>query len=440
MSDRPNFLFFITDQHRADYLGCAGHPVLKTPHIDSIAARGRRFDRFHVASPVCMPNRASLMTGRMPSAHGARHNGIPLSLMANTFTDLLSAAGWRTALIGKSHLQNMTPNPPMMPRPEYPADYAAPPAAMDEARRVAAEDRPYDQENPKRWPNGEFAPMTLPFYGFDHVDLCTEHGDKVGGHYYHWLHQHHDDPDSLRGPDNCLPHDYVCPQAYRTAVPAELYPTAYIEEKSLEYLDARAGDEDDKPFFAMVSFPDPHHPFTPPGKYWGMYSPDEMTLPPSFDHGNKPLQPHVAWSHQQRDAGTALRSQQNAFAVTEREAREAMALTCDMIAMIDDAVGAILARLAEHGMADNTVVVFTTDHGDFLGDHQMMLKGPAHYQGLIRVPFIWADTPDRASVGASDAISHPPSSIARDWFPITASRDTACCPPSPARTTTPKRC
>ena len=130
MSDRPNFLFFITDQHRADYLGCAGHPVLKTPHIDSIAARGRRFDRFHVASPVCMPNRASLMTGRMPSAHGARHNGIPLSLMANTFTDLLSAAGWRTALIGKSHLQNMTPNPPMMPRPEYPADYAAPPAAI----------------------------------------------------------------------------------------------------------------------------------------------------------------------------------------------------------------------------------------------------------------------------------------------------------------------
>ena len=64
---RSNFLLFITDQHRADFLGCYGHPVLRTPHIDSIAARGTAFDRFYVASPVCMPNRASLMTGRMPS-------------------------------------------------------------------------------------------------------------------------------------------------------------------------------------------------------------------------------------------------------------------------------------------------------------------------------------------------------------------------------------
>ena len=81
-----------------------------------------------------------------------------------------------------------------------------------------------------------------------------------------------------------------------------------------------------------------------------------------------------------------------------------MALTCGMIAMIDDAVGTILARLEEHGLAKNTVVVFTSDHGDFLGDHRLMLKGPVHYQGLIRVPFIWADTSDRATVGTSDAM------------------------------------
>ena len=72
MPARPNFLLFITDQHRADYLGCYGHPLLKTPNIDSIAARGTRFARFYVATPVCMPNRATLMTGRMPSVHGAR--------------------------------------------------------------------------------------------------------------------------------------------------------------------------------------------------------------------------------------------------------------------------------------------------------------------------------------------------------------------------------
>src|SRR2546430_4470385 len=82
MSERPNFILFVTDQHRADFLGCYGHPVLRTPHIDSIAADGTMFGRFYVASPVCMPNRASLMTGRMPSVHGVRSNGVPLSMQA----------------------------------------------------------------------------------------------------------------------------------------------------------------------------------------------------------------------------------------------------------------------------------------------------------------------------------------------------------------------
>jgi arylsulfatase A-like enzyme len=91
---RPNFLFIITDQHRADYLGCYGHPILKTPNIDSIAARGTRFERFYVATPVCMPNRATLVTGRMPSLHGVRSNGLPLSLQSNTFVDVLRAGGY----------------------------------------------------------------------------------------------------------------------------------------------------------------------------------------------------------------------------------------------------------------------------------------------------------------------------------------------------------
>src|SRR5690554_1715111 len=97
---RPNFLFIITDQQRADYLGCYGHPVLKTPNIDSLAERGVRFNRCYVNTPICMPNRASLMTGRMPSAHGVRHNGIPLDPDSNTFVHLLREAGYRTALVG----------------------------------------------------------------------------------------------------------------------------------------------------------------------------------------------------------------------------------------------------------------------------------------------------------------------------------------------------
>lgn len=401
MSDRPNILFIITDQHRADHLGCGGHPILLTPNIDSIAERGRRFDRFYVANPVCMPNRATLMTGRMPSVHGVRHNGIPLSLRSNTFVELLSASGYSTALMGKSHLQNMTGHPPMMPRHEVPEGCTPPPNELAEALKPVPNDGQYDQELPSRWESGEFAAMTLPFYGFDHVDLCTGHGDQVGGHYFHWLSQRHSDPNALRGDDNALPHDYVCPQAYRTSVSEELYPTRYVEEKTLEYIDARAADG--VPFFAMASFPDPHHPFTPPGKYWGMYDPADMVLPRSFELVNDPP-PHLAWAYAARDEGSAQTNSQNAFAVDERETREAMALTCGMIAMIDDAVGAILARLQEHGLAKNTVVVFTSDHGDFLGDHRLMLKGPVHYQGLVRVPFIWADTPDRTTVGTSDAL------------------------------------
>ena len=110
MSDhsRPNFLFIMTDQHRWDWLGCAGHPVVKTPNIDALAAAGTRFSNFHVTSPVCMPNRASFMTGRYPSTHGLRYNGCVLPANTNCFTDVLAAAGYRTASIGKSHLQPFT--------------------------------------------------------------------------------------------------------------------------------------------------------------------------------------------------------------------------------------------------------------------------------------------------------------------------------------------
>src|SRR4051812_28818999 len=166
----PNFLLFITDQHRADFLGCYGHPVLRTPHIDSIAARGTAMDKFYVASPVCMPNRASLMTGRMPSAHGVRANGIPLSRDSVTFVDLLAAAGYRTALVGKSHLQNFTGAGPLFTPPSPAEDLRKPPANFAQARNVGLSGPRYDEENPKEWNAGKRS-VTTPFYGFQHVDL-----------------------------------------------------------------------------------------------------------------------------------------------------------------------------------------------------------------------------------------------------------------------------
>ncbi len=391
MAKRPNFLLFITDQHRADHLGCYGNTIVGTPHIDSIAAKGERFDRFYVATPICMPNRSTLMTGRMPSLHGSRHNGIPLSLSATTFVDILAAGGWRTALMGKCHLQSMTATKPTLGMPEVkPEDVLAPEELREADKTILGHGR-YDQELRNKWAEEPEHELDLPYYGFEHVDLCVGHGDKMTGHYGRWLAERHANPDRLVGPDNQLPgNSYTAPQAWRTAVPEELYPTAYVAERTCAWLDDHAALGGDAPFFIQCSFPDPHHPFTPPGKYWDMYDPGDIPLPPSF-HSNREVPPHLAAIHGERDNQSANKTGQRAIAVTEQEAREAIALTYGQITMIDDRIGQVLAKLDELGLARDTVVIFTTDHGDFMGDHQLLLKGALHYQGLVRVPFIWAD-------------------------------------------------
>lgn len=389
---RPNFLLIITDQQRADYLGCAGHRVLKTPNIDRIAAGGVRFDKFYVANPVCMPNRSTLMTGRMPSSHGVRSNGIPLSTEWNTFADLLRANGYSTGLVGKSHLQNFTGMPAMQTREQEQRDRPLPEGDLAEARRPE-DPALYRNEEPGTWEDPNFT-LPLPFYGFDHVDLCTLHGDMVGADYRRWLDAKGVDSSTLVGRRNQLAHDYSCPQAWRTAVPEALYPSAFIAERTIERLDAYVGDGSgmSDPFFLMMSVPDPHHPFTPPGRYWDLYRPEDAVVPESFyNTGNNPP-PTLRWAYEERIEGKATRDRgQFLFVVNEKEVREAIALTYGMMACVDDAVGRVLNHLDELGLAENTVVIYTSDHGDFLGDHRLLLKGPIHFQSLIRVPFLWRD-------------------------------------------------
>ena len=116
--------------------------------------------------------------------------------------------------------------------------------------------------------------------------------------------------------------------------------------------------------------------------------------------------PNVAWAYGKREDGSQVTTSQNLFATqNEDELRQSMALTCGMISMIDDSVGQILQKLEELGLAENTVVIFTSDHGDLLGDHQLILKGPIHYNGLIRVPFIWADPENEGKTGTTSAVS-----------------------------------
>ena len=385
MSKPPNFILFITDQQRADFLGCYGHPVLRTPHIDSIAAKGTRFSRFYVASPVCMPNRASLMTGRMPSVHGVRSNGIPLSMQAVTFVELLRDAGYRTALVGKSHLQNFTAWPPIVKRPPPHAGYSEPSADLVEALRNYFRQAAYEQETPEYWRAND-ARVQTPFYGFEQVSLVRAHGEDGGADYTRWLTERDPKVTALLG--HPLPHDYTVPQAYRTALPAELYPTAFIAEQAQAFLQAADGGQ---PFFLMVSFPDPHHPFNPPGKYWDMYRPEQFAVPEAFKRNDWRPPPLVRNIIAEREAGAAKLDGMNTISVSAREAQEARALTCGMIACIDDAIGRVLHALEQFGRRGETVVMFTSDHGDHLGDHRLLLKGAEQYQSIVRVPFIWCD-------------------------------------------------
>jgi len=392
MDTRPNFLFFMTDQHRADHLGCYGNSVVKTPNIDRLAQHGTRFENFYVATPICMPNRATLMTGRMPSLHGARQNGIPLSLKATTFVEVMRAAGYKTALFGKCHLQSISGAAPTIGMPQPDPYKTQPPSHLREADRTWPDRGRYDQELRSTWHDNPDFELTLPYYGFSHVELAVGHGDQVVGHYQRWLNARHPNADSLRGAKNQLPENTtIAPQAWRTRIPEELYPTSYVAERTIEYLENYARTDRSKPFFLQCSFPDPHHPFTPPGRYWDMYDPEKMALPPSFHSGEWPIPPHLQRLYDERAAKNANRDGQRVFAITEREACEAIALTYGMITMIDDAIGRIMKSLDALGLDSATVVIFNTDHGDFMGDHQLLLKGALHYQGLVRVPFIWSD-------------------------------------------------
>jgi arylsulfatase A-like enzyme len=385
---QPNFILFISDQQRADHLGCYGSRVARTPSIDALAAAGWTADRFYTATPICMPNRASLMTGRLPSRHGVRHNGIELSLDETTFVDQLRLAGYATAHVGKSHLQNIETIPPGYPR-------EGEPRLAREARREAygKEAASHGQEIWKRWEDDPDCDIATPFYGFETVDLVIHHADTAYGHWRRWLRKQVKDADKLVGPENAFPTPDIalskCRQAWRTKVPEELYPTAWIADRTIARLRelAKAG----KPWFIHCSFPDPHHPYTPPGRYWDMARAEDIPAPASFHATHRGLAPHLKWLYETRDAGKAVKHSQMLFACNEREAREAIAFNHANNACIDDAIGRVMAELGSLGLAKDTVVAYTSDHGDFAGDHQLLLKGPVHYDGLVRVPMIWCD-------------------------------------------------
>ena len=245
MAKKPNFLFFITDQHRADHLGCYGNPVVRTPNIDTLAARGTAFDEFYVSCPICMPNRATILTGRTPTATGVRQNGIPLSPDAVTFVDLLRADGYATGLIGKAHFQNISKldisvEAPARPSAGSAVSFADSPLDPDRSRpTIGVDDNSnlrndalwnatrewrtgdgYNLEWMGNWERDRDYEVPTPFYGFDHVDIANGHGDWVGGDYAVW--RARQDPDIAQkvGPPNALEDAWLPPPSIRCSLPS----------------------------------------------------------------------------------------------------------------------------------------------------------------------------------------------------------------------------
>ena len=373
MNKPPNILWIVADQLRADHVGFGGAAV-RTPTLDALAERGRVFDRAYVANPICMPNRCSMLTGRVPSAHGVVFNDRSLAWGANTFVRQLKDAGYHTALIGKSHIQHGMSHNVVRKWADAPTLIDPYPAGWDTL------------EDPARYLS-EDIPVCDDFYGFEHTEFAIGHGDMVAGHHYRWALEKGANPDDmLREPHPQSPAIERYPgwwQVYQPELAEEFYSTTFVTERSIAWLAER---DNEHPWMLQCSFPDPHHPFTPPGHWWNKYSADDMPEPSTIDD---PLTDAPA--HLRRIRSWPPRDQYVTMFGAERElVRHAMAAEFGMIEMMDAGIGRVLSALEERGMRENTVVVFTSDHGEMFGDHGLMLKSTMHYQGCLRVPLVIA--------------------------------------------------
>ena len=379
-SDRPSFIVFTTDQHRWDLLGCAGHPALRTPNLDRLAARGVRFDRCHTNHPLCMPTRATWFTGQTTRGHGVRCNGIPLDRSLPTMTGALCAAGYRTHSVGKVHL-----------RP-FGTLKDADPASLD----------PVDwPESGELWKRGRVAALPMPYYGLQSADYIGHHGTNAYGDYRTWLLRQESDADRLwreaddrtgEGPET----------VWTSKLPEELHYCSYMAARAGDFLRDRA--RDGQPFFLWQSCPDPHPPYTCAPRWAEMYDPADMPLPTRREGELDDLPPHyrTLYEHGGKSAGRFA-----PCTVPDEQVRRVRAMVCAMVGQIDHMVGSVLDEAERLGLLDNTVVVFMADHGNMLGDHWMFNMPPCHLDGATRVPSIWS-LPGAFREGAvSDAlVSH----------------------------------
>ncbi len=362
----PNILLLTTDQQRYDTIAALGNRHIRTPALDRLCAEGTAFRRAYCTNPLCSPSRASILTGLMPSQHRCWNVGVGLPEDARTLPSLLRSAGYTSAVIGKVHLQ-----PCLQP------------GSPEAAPRI------FDFDHFRRWRG--------PYYGFEACELAIGHTREphaAGMHYGLWLRDRGVDVARYFGgaPSHELG-EGTGPEG-RWALPQEHHNSRWVADRAIHFLRQQVGR--DGSFFLWASFQDPHMPFVAPSPWFDIYAQAPPPLP-AWDPGELDTRPvlyraaYEGW-FPRLGLGDAFGAPGFADldhrAIPPTRARQWTAAYYAMIALLDHHTGRILDALDELGLSRNTLVVFTSDHGEFLGHHGLWGKGPFHLEDLLRVPLI----------------------------------------------------
>ncbi|MBO9608460.1 MAG: sulfatase-like hydrolase/transferase [Paenibacillaceae bacterium] len=328
---RPSVLILYTDQQRYDSLGCNGNPQAITPHLDRLASEGVRFENVFVQNPVCMPSRMSFLTGRYCSSLGVGFNGIPLPADAVPLHRLLKPYGYHAGLIGKLHFW---PHALRDHRNPYPVDHGF------DTFIPTDESGCYDDAYLK-WVEAKEPAM---------VDRVRTSPPPAA---------------LLAGRKSLSPHERAMHKPYLFDADESLSHASFVAAETCRYLEARA--RSGEPFVAIAGFLAPHPPLNPPKRFVEMYDPTQLPLPRVGP--DETAAPELA-------------------GVTPQMWKEIAAYYLACVSHVDDCVGTIAAKLRELGLEDDTIVVFTSDHGEYLGDHGRTNKSMPGHDCIARVPFI----------------------------------------------------
>ncbi|MEM9603649.1 MAG: sulfatase-like hydrolase/transferase [Pseudomonadota bacterium] len=356
-----NILFIMADQLRFDYLSCTGHPHLHTPNIDRIAAEGVRFSRAYVQSPVCGASRMCFYTGRYMQSHGAVWNGIPLKVGEMTLGDYLRPLGLRTALVGKTHMRADAEGmarlgiDPASPIGTLVTQCGFEPYARDDGLHGQGPDGWYDPAGPDT-PYQNY----LRTLGYDTEnpwhDFANSARDDDGARLSGWLMKHCDQP---------------------AAVPDEHAETPWTTRQAMAFME----DAGDDPWCLHLSYIKPHWPYIVPAPYHNLYSAEHVLPVVRDDHER--VDPHPVYA--------AFMNHRSSQAFSRQGVREAVIPAyMGLIKQLDDQIGELLDFMTRTGRLEDTLIVFTSDHGDFLGDHWLGEKDLFH-EPSAKVPLLIRD-------------------------------------------------